>query len=302
MSMTLKIGKWMALLRANFLVLTLVTVAAGFAAAFYDRHVFNAATGFLALIGATLTHVAVNVFNNYFDFRSGIDEKTSKTPFSGGIEVLVKGEIKPSTAFFLAFSCLIGAGIIGVYFLTLFFWPLLPVLIYGAISIYFYTPYLSHIPGVGEIIAGTNFGLMSVGAYITQVGFVTPTALAVFVPVSLLVYLLLFLNEFPDVEVDRRAGRRHLVILLGRRHAARLYSLLLVVTYLSIATFVFVGLMPMTSLLALATCPLAYRAASVALRNCEDPNALVPALASNVLVVLFTIGLTAAGHLIGSLL
>jgi 1,4-dihydroxy-2-naphthoate octaprenyltransferase len=69
--------------RANFLPLTVMIVSAGLAASFYAYRVFNPMDAVLALIGALLTHATVNVFNNYFDYRSRIDERTTKTPFSG---------------------------------------------------------------------------------------------------------------------------------------------------------------------------------------------------------------------------
>ena len=167
---------------------------------------------------ALLAHMAVNVFNNYFDYKLEVDRYTPKTPFSGGINLIVNNQIKPSTAFQVGVLCLIGAGLVWVYFLKLFFWPLFPIIVYGAISIYFYTAYLSRIPALSEIIAGTNYGFIMLGASLTQYGNIGLVDFAVFILVSMLVGLLLFLNEFPDVEVDKMAGRKHLIILLGRKN------------------------------------------------------------------------------------
>ncbi len=125
--MTGSIGKWLQLLRANFLVLTVVTVFAGLAASFYQNHTINFLNATLCLIGALLAHMAVNVFNNYFDYKLEVDKYTPKTPFSGGINLIVNNQIKPSTAFQVGVLCLIGAGLVGVYFLKLFFWPLFPL-------------------------------------------------------------------------------------------------------------------------------------------------------------------------------
>ncbi|HXZ98593.1 MAG TPA: hypothetical protein VED24_04420, partial [Candidatus Acidoferrum sp.] len=58
--------------RANFLLVTIAIVAAGLSAAHYAHGIFNSFDALLILIGALLTHMAVNVFNNYFDYRSKI--------------------------------------------------------------------------------------------------------------------------------------------------------------------------------------------------------------------------------------
>jgi len=285
--------------RANFLLLTIVIVAAGLSASFYAHGVFNAFDAFLVLIGALLTHMAVNVFNNYFDYRSKIDAKTTKTPFSGGVDILVQGKMKPSVAFGIGLTCLIGAAMIGVYFLTRLLYPLLPILLYGLVAICLYTPVLSRIHALSEIVAGTGFGFMGLGAYVTQAGVIDATGIAVLVPVSILVGLLLFLNEFPDAEADKAGGRRHLVILIGRKKSAWIYAVSLVATYLSIVLAAVAGAAPVTVLVSLVTMAIAYRAIRIVFKNYDRIAELVPAQGLNVTIILSTIALLAAGFLIG---
>jgi 1,4-dihydroxy-2-naphthoate octaprenyltransferase len=286
--------------RANFLPLTVVIVFAGLAAAFYSLHEFNVLDGLLVLVGALLTHASVNSFNNYFDYRSGIDRRTKKTPFSGGVETIVKGKMSPSSALMVALLSLIGAGLIGIYFLMRLFNVLFPILLYGLFVIVLYTPVLARVHGLSEIVAGSGFGLMGVGTYVTQVGIINGPAIAVFVPVTILVALLLFLNEFPDAEVDRRAGRRHLVILLGKKKAAWLYVAGLAATYIAIVLGILVGYSPILVIITLATTPIAYKAGRTALRSYDRPSALVPAQGSNVIMILLTILLIGVGYLVAA--
>ncbi len=293
-------SKWLQLLRANFLVLTVVTVFAGLAVSFYEHYTVNVLNAVLCLVGALLAHMAVNVFNNYFDYKLGVDKYTPKTPFSGGINLIVDGQIKPSTAFYTGALCFIGAALVGVYFLRIFFWSLLPIVLYGAVSIYFYTAYLSRFPALSEIIAGTNYGFIVLGAALTQYGDVGLAGFAVFILVSILVGLLLFLNEFPDVEADRMAGRRHLVILLGRRKASRLYVALLIFLYFLVVLFVGLKILPLTCLLLLATGWLSYKASYITLKNYDDVGGIVPALAFNVLIILTGISLIGVGLVLGA--
>jgi len=286
--------------RANFLPLTLTIVIAGLAAAFYAHAAFHPLNALLVLTGALLTHAAVNVFNNYFDYRSGVDAKTRKTPFSGGVTILTEGQMKPSRAFAIGLICLLGASVIGVYLLARQFYPLFPILFYGLIAICLYTPILSRIPALSEVVAGSGFGFMGLGVYVTQTGVIDGPGISVLVPVSILVGLLLFLNEFPDAEADRIAGRRHLVILLGTRKSAYVYVAGLTATYLSILLAVTTRIAPLPVLISLATLPIAYKAGRIALKNYDQFSELIPALASNVMVILSTILLIAVGFLVGA--
>jgi len=281
--------------RANFLPLTLVIIFAGLGASSYSHMKFNSVDAALALIGGLLTHASVNAYNNYFDYSSRIDERTTKTPFSGGVETLVKGQMKPSQAFAVATLCLIGAGLVGIYFLLRLFYALLPFILYGVFIILLYTPLLSKIHGLSEFVAGSGFGLMGLGAYVTQAGVVDAAGITVFVPVTILVALLLFLNEFPDAEVDKAAGRRHLVILLGKKTSAKVYVAGLAATYLSILLAVVSQAAPFAVLGSLVTLPMAFKAGRRVLLNYDRTNELVPALGLNVVVILSTILLLGVG-------
>jgi len=284
--------------RANFLPLAVVIVIANLSAAFYSHQAFSLIGAVLVLIGSLLLHASVNAFNNYFDFRSMIDSRTVKTPFSGGVDILVKGKMKGSSALLVAVICLMLAAVIGTYFLLQFFSALLPIAVYGVLAIVFYTPVLSKIHGISEVVAGSGFGVMGLGTYVTQTGVVDQVSLAVFVPVSILVGLLLFLNEFPDAEVDRIGGRRHLVILLGKRRAAALYVIATTATYLSIIYAILAGVLPWTLMVALLTLPIAFKACRLVLQQYDNTQRLVPALGLNVIMILVTILLIGVGFLL----
>ncbi len=284
--------------RANFLPLTVVIVVTNLSAAFYSHRTFNVVNAVVVLVAALLLHASVNAFNNYFDYKSMIDSRTVKTPFSGGVEVLVKGKMKGSSALLVAIICLAAAGAIGVYFLTLYFLVLFPLVVYGTVAIVFYTPIISRIHALSEIVAGSGFGVMGLGVYVTQTGHVDLVALTVFIPVTILVDLLLFLNEFPDVEADRLGGRKHLVILLGQRRAAVLYVIGIAATYISIVCSVLFGLAPASILVGLIALPIAYKASRIVMKECENTSKLVPALGLNVVMILLTILLLGVGFLI----
>ena len=293
-------GNLVSITRANFLPLTIVIVLAGLAAAFYSHRSILPIDAVLVMMGALLTHASVNAFNNYFDYRSKIDAKTPKTPFSGGVNVLVEGIMKPSEALAVCLFTIIGAALIGIYFLVRLFNVLLPLIVYGAFIIVLYTPVLSRAPALSEIVAGSGFGLMGLGVYVTQTGLIDATGVAILTPITILVALLLFLNEFPDAEVDRVGGRRHIVILLGKRGSAWLYVTGQAATYVSIILAVAIGDAPFPVLLSLLSLPIAYKAAQLTLKNYNRTSDLVPALGLNVLFILSTISLMACGFAVAS--
>ena len=286
--------------RANFLPLTMVIVFAGLAAAFYSHRTFIPLDAALVMVGALLTHASVNAFNNYFDYRSKIDARTSKTPFSGGVDTLVKGMMKPSQALTVSLFCLICAALIGLYFLARLFSVLLPLVVYGAVIIVLYTPVLSRVHALSEIVAGSGFGLMGLGVYATQAGVIDAAGIAILAPITILVALLLFLNEFPDAEVDKVGGRRHIVVLLGKRGSAWLYVAGQAATYASIILAVAVGAAPIPVLISLLSLPIAYKAGRITLKNYNRTPELVPALGSNVIFILLTITLMACGFAVAS--
>ena len=284
--------------RANFLPLTIVIVFANLAAASFVHGTFNAVSAAMVLFAALLLHASVNAFNNYFDYKSAIDSRTLKTPFSGGVDVLVKGNMKGSSALLVATLCLVLAGAIGVRFLMTFFPVLLPLVVYGTVVIVLYTPILSRVHALSEIVAGSGFGVLGLGVYATQTGNLDPVAFSLFIPISILVGLLLFLNEFPDVEADRLGGRRHLVILLGQRRSAVLYVIAVAITYVSIVCSALFRLTPASVLISLFSLPIAYKACRIVMNECENTSKLIPALGLNVVMILLTILLLGVGFLI----
>lgn len=108
--------------------------------------------------------------------------------------------------------------------------------------------------------------------------------------------------QFPDAEVDKKAGRRHLVITLGKRNAGIYYSLLLVAMYLWIVGAVVLGYMPYPVLISLLVLPKAIAAIKGALNDYNKFEELIPAQGANVQTVLGVHVLLAVGFLIASVL
>ncbi len=294
---------WFLETRPQFLILTPICVLVGVAAAAYDDFDLNPLHVILTLIGALLAHISVNVLNDYFDYRSGIDLAAKRTPFSGGSGILPAGLLKAQQVYLFGLVSLIGVGAIGIYFTIEYGWKILPLGVAGMLVVYLYTTHITRNPLLCAIAPGLGFGpLMVVGTYFTQTGEYSVTAgLASLVP-GFLVSNLLLLNQFPDVEADKVASRRHIPIAYGRRFSAKVYAVLMLATYVSLAAAVGFGVLPLTALIGLLTLPLAVKTVMGALKNYDDMEKLMPSLGMNIQVILLTTLLTGVGILLGLLL
>ncbi len=291
--------------RANFLLLSIVLSFLGASLAWYEHQEygsdFNLWYAILAGIGLVLTHISVNVFNDYFDARNKLDYKTPRTPFSGGSKSIVDNLLTEKQALWYAIITLVLAALIGIFFIVVKGILLLPLLVIAGVIIIIYTPIILKM-GYPEWAAGLGLGTLPIlGLYFAQTGEYTVTALIAAVPSGILVHNLLLLNELPDAEADRTVKRRTLPIVVGKKNAAVVYSALLVVMYLWIIGAVYTGDMPAFTLLGLLTIPLAWKAISGSFKF-NDMSKLVPAMANNVFVVLLTQLLLGIGFILGGAL
>jgi 1,4-dihydroxy-2-naphthoate octaprenyltransferase len=257
--------------RPQFLLLAVVLGILGTCVAWYDGF-FNMGEAIFAGIGLIVAHASCNALNDYFDYESGIDKVTTVTPFSGGSGLIKQGLLKPREVFWFGTVCLLLAIPIGLYFCVVKGWLL-----------------------------GLGLGVLPVlGMYFSQTGTYTLHAVIASIPSGFLVHNLLLLNEFSDIEADKVGHRKTLPITIGRRGAAIIYTAFSILVYVWISGAVIFKAMPVFTLLALLTLPLAIKAIRGAFQS-EDMSKLMPAMAHNVLVVLLTQLLTAVGYILSGI-
>ena len=293
---------WMMQIRAPFLVLTPISVLVGVSVVVWEsgwgsiNYLYMA----LAFVGAMLGHIAVNVINEYFDYKSGVDFKTERTPFSGGSGVLVEGLLSPRVVFTVGMLCLAGIVAIGGYFISIYGAAIIPLGVLGIITIYFYTTHIVKSPLLCIIAPGLGFGpLMVMGTYFVLTGgYGLAAGLASITP-AFLVSNLLLLNQFPDVEADASADRRHLPIVIGRKKSATVYALILLGAYIALIIPVALSVLPVWALLGLITLPLALTAIKGAQQYYDQIPLLVPTLGKNVVLTLVFPLLIAIGLFVG---
>lgn len=291
----------LGVIRAPFLILTPSCVALGVAAGYRTAPEISLLHAGLALIGGLAAHISVNAFNEYFDFKSGLDFHTRRTPFSGGSGTLPDQPGLKNLALAIAILSLLLIVGIGLYFLILHGISMLILVgVLGMLVIVVYTPWFTKSPSLTLIAPGLGFGtLMVAGSAFAVSGAFTWTALiASFVP-FFLVNDLLLLNQFPDVEADRAVGRRHFPIVIGRQASVWIYGFNLVFAYLAIVFGIALDLFPWTAALGLFTLPLAAWALLGAQRHAQEINRLIPCLGLNVMVNVLTPLLLAIGLFVG---
>ncbi len=295
----MKLKLWFLETRPQFLTLSVVLAFLGTSIAWYEGY-FHLGYALLAGFGLLLTHISVNTLNDYFDYRSGVDLATRRTPFSGGSGILPTALLTPGQVFWLGMSSFLLAVVIGVFFILTKGWLLLPLLLFAAVCILFYTPVILKMPWP-EWAAGLGLGWLPVlGLYFVQTAQYTWHAVIAAVPSGILVHNLLLLNEFPDTKADMGGGRRTLPIVMGGARASLIYSALTMTVYLWVIGWAIAGVMPAFCLIALLTLPFALKAIKGS-RKHQDMAQLIPAMGSNVLVVLLTQLLLGIGYILAGI-
>lgn len=256
----------------------------------------------LVMAGTALLHLAANTFNDYFDWTSGTDEGNNDyfLPFTGGSRSIELGLITPRRLFVVASVALLGAAACGAALAFLDRPLVLAFGAVGALSGFFYTAppvRLAARRGLGELFVGLNFGpLMTAGAAYALRGTLLPEDFLIGIPMGLLTTAILWVNEFPDTPADVRAGKVHLVAVLGVARARWGYVAIVALAYAVAAALAITGVAPQGSLLVLLAAPLAAWVSVLVVRRYAD-RSLAKASAATIGVHLLSGLLTAAGLL-----
>ncbi|MCB1741015.1 MAG: prenyltransferase [Gammaproteobacteria bacterium] len=276
-------------MRLPFLVLTPVCVLLGVALAVRARGTPELGELALVLIGACCAHLSVNLLNEHVDFRSGLDARTVRTPFSGGSGALLDHPTAASTVLRVGILCLCATIAVGLYLVLVQGPALLPIGLLGVFVVLAYSPWLNRDPLLCLLAPGIGFGpVMVIGTSLVLSGdYLADAVLLSLVPFFTCNNLLL-LNQLPDLEADRSVGRNHLAIALGVTMALRVYLAFCVAAAAVIVLTSRFADMPCTLLLALLPLSLSLPAALGIRGWLRHDEGLVRALALNVLVAILT--------------
>lgn len=288
-------------MRLPFLVLPPACVLLGASTAAWTQGRLDVLHLVLTFVGAVAAHISVNALNEYFDFKSGLDFRTRRTPFSGGSGTLPADPGMARAALNTGLITLALTALIGLYFLYVWGLGLLPMGLLGLVVIFAYTNWITRYPLLCLITPGLGFGtFMVMGIDFALTGSYSWAAFFASLVPFFLVNNLLLLNQFPDVEADQSIGRRHLPIVVGRRPSSVIYGAFLLLAYLSVVTGVLLNYLPPASLLGLLTLVIAVPTSLGAYRYADNLEKLMPYLGLNVLLTVTTPILVAIGLFIAA--
>jgi len=287
-------------MRLPFVILAPACALVGLGTAYLQTGHINWFYFGLTVIAAVSAHISVNAFNEYFDYKTEVDARTQRTPFSGGSGTLQAHPELAKSTLMLSWTTLALVAFIGLYFCSVWGWWALPLGFVGLVLLYGYTAWMVYQPVLCLIAPGLGFGpLMVLSTHFALTGTITVESFVASLVPFFLVSNLLLLNQFPDVEADRSAGRKHFSILVGRTVSGYIYITFLIAAYLIIVLGVAFRFLPRFSLLALLTLVFAVQITRNVLANSENVPALIPAMGQNVIVNLLTPVLLAIGLFIG---
>ncbi|WP_435372004.1 1,4-dihydroxy-2-naphthoate polyprenyltransferase [Sporosarcina luteola] len=185
---------------------------------------------FAMLIASLFIQMATNMFNEYYDFKRGLDNENSVG--IGG--TIVRNGVQPRTVLTIALALYAVSVLIGIYICMETSWMLALV---GGISMligYLYTggPLPIAYTPFGELVSGVVMGMLLILiAFYIQTGAVTTDAVLISIPSMLLVAAIMMANNIRDLEGDKEGGRKTLAILVGRSNAITILASFFIVSY-----------------------------------------------------------------------
>ena len=262
-----KIFTWVVIMRLPFLSATFVPIFVGAAIAKFAGYPIQ--WGWLALtaLGGALLQIGTNTSNDYYDHVSGTDEinyNYSNVGLNGGGRGIQMGLISPKGMLTLAITTFGLSALVGIPLIQKAGLAVLWLGLIGFLSGLFYTapPFkFSSRKGLGELLIGLNFGpLMVAGSALVQTGKLLPEAFLVGIPIGLLIAAVVYVNEFPDHDSDKKTGKNTLIVVFGPEKARAGYVSLVVGAFLSIIALVLSERLPSESLISLLAAYFGFRA------------------------------------------
>ena len=275
--------------RPSFLVLTPVCVFLGLSTVLSTQAPISHVMVLLVFIGAIFAHISVNTLNEYFDFKSGLDLTTNKTPFSGGSGALPNAPEVAGLVLKVGLLSLIITIIVGVYLIIERGLQILPIGLIGVMLIITYTQWINRSPWLCLIAPGLGFGvLMVVGTPLVLTGSYSPLAWLVSLVPFFLVNNLLLLNQYPDIHADACVGRKTFPIVFGVKKSNLMYAGFMLAAYTLILLSVLNGYIPTLGLIALVPMVLSLFALYGAVKYAEKITQAAQYMAANVAAALLT--------------
>ncbi len=276
------ISVWFRVIRVRFLLASVIAVSVGLALSWQQNSSIDLLDAILIFAGVMALHASVDLLNDFWDFKRGIDTKTKRTKMSGGTGVLPEGLLKPSSVYRAGIVFLIIGSVIGSYFVITHGIIIGVILGFAILSIYFYSTKIVD-SGLGEFFVAVKGSMIVIGTFFIQSGEITIESILGGIVVGVLSSLVLFIASFPDHDADKSKGRKSLVIAVGKEKAAKLFWIFPLISYITIIIGVSANLFPLLSLITLVTIPLMIKSGLGLRKNFDSIENLVPFMSSTLM-------------------
>lgn len=228
------------------------------------------------LVASLLIQMATNMFNEYYDFKRGLD--TEHSVGIGG--TIVRNGIRAKTVLNIALALYAISVLIGIYICSQTSWGLAVVGLISMLIGYLYTggPYPIAYTPFGELVSGVVMGMLLILiAFYIQTGTVTKDAILISIPSMLLVGAIMMANNIRDIEGDKLGGRKTLAILVGRKNAVTVLAMFFIIAYVWIIGLIITGHLTIWGLLVLISVPKPIKAITI-FKNHLLPIQVMPAM------------------------
>ncbi|PTH17468.1 1,4-dihydroxy-2-naphthoate polyprenyltransferase [Staphylococcus auricularis] len=255
------------------------------------------------LLACLLIQAATNMFNEYYDFKKGLDDPTS-VGIGGAI---VNKDMTPQKVLNLAIAFYIIAALIGIFLAIQSSLWILPVgLVCMAVG-YLYTggPFPISWTPLGEIFSGLFMGMIIILiSFYIQTGVLDGYAVWMSIPIVITIGLINMANNIRDRVKDKAKGRKTLPILLGKRLSIIVMAAMYIIAYLWV---VFTALFKIEGslfyLLVLLSFPMPIKVINRFKKN-DTPATMMPAMAATgqtntIFGLLYALGIYISGLLAG---
>ena len=273
------ISVWLRVIRVRFLLASVIAVMTGLALNWSQNGSIEYFDALLTFAGVMALHASVDLLNDYWDFKRGIDTKTTRTKMSGGTGVLPEGLLKPSSVYRAGVFFLVLGALIGSYFVITYGILIAIILGFAILSIYFYSTKIVD-SGLGEFFVAVKGSMIVIGTFYIQSGEVNIESILAGIVIGTLSSLVLFIASFPDHDADKSKGRKTLVITVGKEKARKLFWIFPLFAYGVIVIGVVLNYLPVFTLISLVSLPLIIKSGIGLQKNYDSVENLVPYMSS----------------------
>ena len=273
---------WLRVIRVRFLLASVIAVSVGLAINWRQNYTIDPLAAVLTFAGVISLHASVDLLNDYWDYKRGIDTITKRTKMSGGTGVLPEGLLQPSSVYRAGIGFLILGSVIGFYFVLTDGIIIAAILGFAILSIYFYSTKIVD-SGLAEFFVAVKGTMIVLGTYFIQSNQITLESILGGIVVGVLSSLVLFIASFPDHDADKSKGRKTLVITVGKKNAASLFWVFPAISYSVIMLGIAIGIFPLLSLITLFSIPLVVKAGLGLKRNFNSVDELIPSMSSTLM-------------------